>query len=238
MTKSREQFEFEINNASYFVISGGNTGALKKAELYKLSAIVFEYCTKYLYAKNDKAANYGVEIYTCTIQCLKNYKPDQSTPFLHYLKAALARNIKNSKQREEKKEKQLGGYQLVRDKENEDSLIEAQASTLPEPDEELSVKETILMQLEAVETVFIGKQERVKPYLRRLITREYAELIFHFLDGFSFIDTEMIKNAKFNRGLLPNQKEIASSFDRVEQDASRTIAKFKKEVEEILKKKC
>jgi len=90
--------------------------------------------------------------------------------------------------------------------------------------------------LETFENVFRNKQERVKPYLRKLITHEYFEYIAHFFRTYSFVDTEMVKNVLLYKKELPSQKEIAEGFGKLEADASRTINNFKKEVKEKLGK--
>jgi hypothetical protein len=234
--KSREQLEAEINMTPYFSITGDNTEALKKSELYKLSAMIFEYCKRFMYSRNDKAAQYGAEIYSCTINCLKNFKPEQSPSFLNYLKVALSRNIKNAEYRENKTKQKFNGN-FVRTDENEYySIIDNSPSRLGSPEEELTEKEMILDELGIVDDVFISKQDRVKPYLKKLISREYYDKIVRFFKVYSFIDLEMVKNTVLNKGALPSQKEIAESFGRHEADASRTLHKFIDEVRKKQKK--
>jgi len=238
MAKSREQLESEINGTKYFSITEDNTEVLKKSELYKLSALVFEYCNKYVFVKSGKASYYGEEIYNCTINCLNSFKSEKAVPFLHYLNAALSRSIKKADLREKKEIYKLG-QECIQTQEGEDySLLNIQSSPLLNPEEELIKKEEVMTELETVENVFKDKQERVKPYLRKLITHEYFEHIAHFFRTYSFVDTEMVKNVLLHKKKLPSQKEIAEGFGKLEADASRTINKFKKEVEEKLVKKC
>jgi hypothetical protein len=238
MAKSREQLESEINGTIYFSITGENTEALRKSELYKLSALVFEYCTKYVYKKSGKAFQYGEEIYYCTKNCLNSFKPEMAVPFLHYFNTALSRSIKKADLLEKKAIQNLGQEYIQTHKDEDYSLLDILSSPLLSPEEEIIKKEEIIAELEMVESVFKNKQERVKPYLRKLVTHEYFEKIVHFLGTYSFVDTEMIKNVLLNKKLLPSQKEIAEIFGKLEADASRTINKFKKEVEEKLGKKC
>lgn len=237
MAKSREQLESEINGTIYFSITGDNIEALRKSELYKLSALVFEYCNKYVYV-SGKASYYGEEIYYCTINCLNSFKPEKSVPFLHYLNAALSRSIKKADLREKNVIQKLGQEYIQTQKGKDYSLLNIQSSPLLNPEEEIIKKEEIMAELEIVENVFRNKQERVKPYLRKLVTHEYFEKIVRFLGTYSFVDTEMIKNVLLNKKVLPSQKEIAELFGKLEADASRTINKFNKEVEKKLGKKC
>jgi len=238
MAKTREQIESEINGTIYFSIMGDNIEALRKSELYKLSALVFEYCKRFMYVKGEKASNYGEEIYICTKDCLNNFKPEMNVPFIHYLNTALSRRIKKAEFHEEKTILKLGQEYTRTQEGKEYSLLDNQSSSFLNPEEEIIKKEEIIAELETVETVFRSKQERVKPYLKKLATREYFEKIVRFIGTYSFVDTEMVKNVFLNIKALPSQKEIAKKFGRVEADASRTINKFKKEVEEKLKKKC
>jgi len=235
MAKSREQLESEINGTIYFSITGDNTEALRKSELYKLSALVFEYCNKYVYRN---ASHYGEEIYYCTRNCLNNFKPEKAVPFLHYLNTALSRSIMKAELREKNVIQKLG-QDYVQTQEGKDySLLNNQSSPFLNPEEEILKKEEIKAELETVENVFRNKQERVKPYLRKLVTHEYFDKVIRFLGTYSFVDTEMVKNVLLNKKVLPSQKEIAETFGKLEADASRTINKFKKEVKEKLKKKC
>ena len=236
MAKSSEQLENEINGTIYFSITGDNTEALKKSELYKLSAQVFEYCNKFMYTKG-KAAHYGEEIYKCTKNCLNNFEPKKNVPFLHYLKAALSRSIDKAEYCEKKTIQKLGQEYVQTQAGESYSLIDIQRSFFPNPEEEVTEKERILAELETVEDVFKNKQERVKPYLSKLVTREFFEEIIRFTEYYSFIDTGMVKSVLFNKDPLLSQKEIAEIFGRHEADASRTINKFIKEVKEKFKEK-
>ena len=237
MAKSKEQLENEINGTIYFSIKGDNTEALRKTELYKLSALVFEYCNKYMYAR-EKASDYGLEIHKCTMSCLKIFIAEKGIPFLHYLKAALSKSIKKAERREKDITNKVEQDYIHVKEGSECSLIDIQSSPFPAPDEELVTKETIITGLEIIEDVFKSKQERIKPYLRKLVTREFFEAITHFTGRYSFVDIEMVKNARFNKDSLPSQKEIAEMFGRHEADASRTINKFIKEVKEKSREKC
>jgi hypothetical protein len=238
MAKSREQLESEINGTSYFSISGDNTEALKKSELYKLSALVFDYCNRYMYEKGRKASLYSEEIYKCTINCLNNFKPEIEVPFLHYLKAALSKSIKKAEYKEKRTIQKLGQSHLQTQEGEDFSLIDSQASPYLNPEDEVTEKDRIRTIFNAFDDVFKNKQERVKPYLSKLISREYFEDIVRFLGKYSFVDVEMVKSVLFHKETLPSQKDIAEMFGRHEADASRTINNFKKEVKEKLVKKC
>ena len=238
MVKSREQLESEINGTIYFSIKGDNTEALRKSELYKLSALVFEYCNKYVYVKSGRASKFGEEIYYCTIDCLNNFKPEENVPFVHYLNTALSRNIKKADHREKNVIQKLGQDYIQTQEGKKFSLLSNQSSPLQNPEDEIIKKEEIMEELDTVEKVFRNKLDKVKPYLRKLVTHEYFDKIVRFLGTYSFVDTEMVKNVLLNRKVLPSQKEIAEIFGKHEADASRTINKFKKEVERKLGKKC
>jgi hypothetical protein len=239
MAKSREQLEREINGTIYFSITGDNTEALRKSELYKLSALVFEYCNKYVYVKSGKASKFGEEIFNCTRDCLNNFKPEKEVPFVHYLNAALSRSIRKAEFREENAVQKLGQDCIQTQKGKKFSLLSNQRSSLQNPEEEIIKKEEIMEELDTVEKVFRNKQDRVKKlYLRKLVTHEYFDKIVRFLGTYSFVDMEMVKNVLLNKKALPSQKEIAETFGKLEADASRTINKFKREVERKLEKKC
>jgi hypothetical protein len=190
-----------------------------------------------MYAKG-KAAHYGEEIYKCTKNCLNNFKPEKNVPFLHYLKAALSRSIDKAEYCEKKTIQKLGQEYIQTEEGAAHSLIENKHSPFPNPEEEIIERERIMEKLDVVEDMFRNKQERVKPYLSKLVTREFFDEITRFIGYYSFIDTEMIKFVLFNKGSLPSQKEIAEIFGKHEADASRTIHKFKEEVKEKLREKC
>jgi hypothetical protein len=239
MAKTKEQLESEINGTNYFSIKGDNTEALRKTELYKLSALVFEYCKRFVYVKSEKGSQYGMEIYNCTVNCLNNFKPEMETPFLNYLNAALSRTIKTTEQREKNTVNKLWQDPVQTKNGKESSLIDTQGSSMLNPEEEAVKEGEILTALEVIENEFVNKQERVKPYLRKLLTREYFDCIVCFLGEYSFVDKEMVKNVYFSKKeSLPSQKEIADAFGKLEADASRTINNFKREVKEKLEEKC
>jgi hypothetical protein len=187
-----------------------------------------------MYAK-EKASDYGLEIHKCTKNCLDKFDPKRNVPFLHYLKAALSRSIYKAEYCEKKTIQKLGqDYTETK----EGAAYSLKHSPFPNPEEEIIERERIMEKLYTVEDVFKNKQERVKPYLSKLVTREFFDEITRFIGYYSFIDTEMIKSVLFNKGSLPSQKEIAEIFGRHEADASRTIHKFKEEVKEKLREKC
>jgi hypothetical protein len=108
--------------------------------------------------------------------------------------------------------------------------------------EEMAIRaENLRETLNAFDAVFVRTQERVKPYLRLLISAKYFEL-FEAADAqhqlprqYSFFDYEAIE--KWRTGdIVPTQRDIANEWDRTEQDASRTLGKFEKKVQEKLKK--
>ena len=238
MSKLQDRLESEINGTIYFSIAGDNTEALRKSELYKLSALVFEYCNRFMYAKGGKASYYGEEIYKTTKSCLDNFKPEMTVPFLNYLKAALSKSIKRADFLEKKTIQKLGREYVKTQTGENYSLVNIQISSLHNPEEELTEKEAIMTELETVDDVFRNKQERVKAYLSKLVTREYIEKVVRFFGIYSFVDVEMVKNVLFKKGSVPSQKDIAIAFGRLEADASRTMGKFRREVEQKLKKKC
>ena len=92
-----------------------------------------------------------------------------------------------------------------------------------------------------IDSLFERQQERTKPYLSALLTRELLEELLHVRDmsaeeiaglveGAHFADKEILADFMHNAGsadwTLPSQQEIAARFDRDKTDASRTMGKF------------
>jgi hypothetical protein len=108
--------------------------------------------------------------------------------------------------------------------------------------EKLAIKAKFLQEtLDAFNEVFGKTQERVKPYLSRLISAKYYESFEaagaprQLPQNYPFFDYEAI--AAWRGGeKTPAQKDIAREWGKTEQDASRTIGKFEKKVCEKLKK--
>jgi hypothetical protein len=91
-----------------------------------------------------------------------------------------------------------------------------------------------------MEDIFRSRQDRVKQYLRKLLTINYFDgIVAYYSDAhikkYAFVDYEMFEKYRYG-GTIPTQKEIASSFCKLEPDASRTIAKFERLVLTQVKK--
>jgi hypothetical protein len=105
------------------------------------------------------------------------------------------------------------------------------------PEELFMSAESLRETLDVFNEVFTKTQERIKPYLRLLISMKYFEAAIEaqkLQKQYPFFDyTEIALWAKEKK--LPGQKDIAQKWGRTESDASRTIEKFEKKVREKLK---
>ena len=96
-----------------------------------------------------------------------------------------------------------------------------------------------------IDSLFERQQERTKPYLAALLTREILEELFcvrdmsveeiaGLVEGAHFADKEILADFVQNAGsaewTLPSQQEVAARFDRDKTDASRTMGKFFKKM--------
>jgi hypothetical protein len=236
--KTEAELEREINEIAvlYSSITGENVEVLKETEQLKLFNRVFEYCKKYMYKKRKdelgftEADNHALEIYNCVKTCSENYKPE-SGEFLRYFKRSIKFAIRTVINKGIMDTTGNENY-LSEISEKEFNDIE---SNMPKPGEKFFLAIETEELLDAVEAVFCQKQDRVKPYLRALLTVELYDAIiqFNFRKHYSFVDMSIIKTALRNRGQVPLQKEIAKSFGKEhETDASRTIHKFFKKLKD------
>jgi hypothetical protein len=101
--------------------------------------------------------------------------------------------------------------------------------------------ESLSETLNAFNAVFAKNQERIKPYLRLLISAKYYEDFeaaiapYQLPQKYPFFDYEAITAWRAGK-ISPTQRDIAREWGRSEQDASRTIKRFEKKVQEKLKK--
>jgi hypothetical protein len=109
------------------------------------------------------------------------------------------------------------------------------------PEEIIIKAESLRATLDAFDAVFSKTQERIKPYLRRLISAKYYEYFEAAIaprqlsQKYPFFDYEAIAAWRTGKE-APTQRDIAREWERTEQDASRTIGRFEKKVREKLKK--
>jgi hypothetical protein len=106
------------------------------------------------------------------------------------------------------------------------------------PEEVFIHAELLIEILDGFNEVFSQTQERVKPYLSRLLSAKYYDAALEarkLKKEYPFFDYKEIAIWSRER-TIPNQKDIAESWKRNETDASRTIEKFEKRVREKLKK--
>ena len=102
-----------------------------------------------------------------------------------------------------------------------------------------------------IESLFDRQQERTKPYLAALLTRELLEELLHIHDmsaeeiaglvgGVHFADKEIVQDFVQNAGsadwTLPTQQEIAARFGRDKTDASRTMVRFLEKMNNLFQK--
>ncbi|GHV83211.1 hypothetical protein AGMMS50212_05510 [Spirochaetia bacterium] len=241
MQKTKEQLETKINESKYFSITGENIEALRKTELNKLSATIFEYC-HYIYHNQTKEL--GLEIHKCVISCLKTFNP-KNGKFINYFMSSL-KNVNNSIKIKENRD--VERYKNISDlkKNNEDCDFQIVDTVSPTPEEKLITRENTIEYFSAFENIYRGKQGRVKKYLQKLLTVKYLEEIIELesisdstiYTNFSFVDHDIYENYR-NDNNPPTQKEIAESLGKHEADASRTLARFEKLVKSIISsKKC
>jgi hypothetical protein len=106
------------------------------------------------------------------------------------------------------------------------------------PEEQFMNAESLAEILDVFDAVFAKTQERIKPYVRQLISAKYFEAALEarkLRKQYFFFDyAEIALWAKEKK--VPGQKDIAKKYGRTESDASRTIEKFEKKTRERLKK--
>ncbi|MDR0583294.1 MAG: hypothetical protein LBG57_02950, partial [Treponema sp.] len=111
----------------------------------------------------------------------------------------------------------------------------------PNPEETAIKTESLQETLDVFNEVFGGTQERIKPYLRRLISAKYYDYFEAAIAPrqlprkYPFFDYEAIAAWRSGKK-APTQRDIAREQGRTEQDASRTIGKFEKKVQKKLKR--
>jgi DNA-binding MarR family transcriptional regulator len=102
------------------------------------------------------------------------------------------------------------------------------------PEEAFIHTEFLIEVLDIFNEVFNKTQERVKPYLRQLLSAKYYEAAVEaqkLNKDYPFFDYKTIKTRAIGQN-ISTQKEIAEKWRRDESDASRTIEKFEKRVKE------
>jgi DNA-directed RNA polymerase specialized sigma subunit len=122
-----------------------------------------------------------------------------------------------------------------------DNFYEYQDFDSLNPEELIIKAESLQETLDAFNEAFNKTQDRVKPYLSRLISAKYYEYFEAVISPrqlpqtYPFFDYEAITAWRTGKE-SPTQKDIAREWGRTEQDASRTIGKFEKKVQKKLKK--
>jgi hypothetical protein len=216
--KSKEKLEREINETPYFTLLEDKDSAVRETAKNKLVLAIFDYCRNYWYSQPSKwtklnkkyqiESEVGLEI----MGCLKPgvFNPEKGKHFIHYLKRSIKNAINRCKKRYFRDNKSIDDTTPAENEKKEDAFIQ---------------KHDIL---NVIDKVFKSKQERIKPYLRALITLEILKAEFETLpDGYECIDYTFFE--KYSNGLKkPTQKEVAKDFGRDETDASRTINRFYK----------
>jgi hypothetical protein len=241
LLKSKAELEKEINETRYFALTRDDAASARETEKAKLFLAVLSYCRNYWYASPGKwNKNYGEiegEVYETFIACLKPgvFDPNAGTPFLKYLKTSIY-NLKvkvlSKEGKIQKNEKSDCDYksQLGADSEDCFSIIDTIES--PEYNKEASdavaSEQNVRDILNVIDEKFRNKQERVKPYLRTLLTLQHFQAIGsieNFPRDYECIDYAFLDTYK-NELELPAQKEVAASFGKSETDASRTLGGF------------
>ncbi len=91
---SKEQYIDLINNSIIFTLDN-KSSVIYEREKSKLIEYVYLYKT----CENEQNAEWGLEITSVVINCLKSYKPGE-TPFLHYFNVAFKKEIDKTKAKE------------------------------------------------------------------------------------------------------------------------------------------
>jgi hypothetical protein len=230
--KSKEELEREINETPYFTLTGEENSAARETEKNKLALTILDYCRKYWYEQtSDKWEEYNdtynieSEVDMAIIGCLKSgvFDPNSGIPFLHYLKRSIKHAINRAVSYIEKKKTQEKDY-IIKESNELKSLLESK----DDDDLPRSTPGNICDLLGAINNVFKEKQERVKPYLRKLFTLELLKIrtsIENLPRGYECIDYDFFD--KYSNELeIPSQKTVAADFGKDESDASRTIHTF------------
>jgi DNA-directed RNA polymerase specialized sigma subunit len=124
---------------------------------------------------------------------------------------------------------------------NQDDFYEYPDLNALKPEEKIFKMEFLGKTIDAFTEVFGKTQNRIKPYLSRLISAKYyayfedAAAPQHLPEKYPFFDYDAIA-AWQTKKETPTQKEIAQEWGRTEQDASRTIGRFEKKVQKKLGK--
>ncbi len=131
----------------------------------------------------------------------------------------------------------------------EDIFDEKDDSTYEEyiPSVEISIQleyeniESCKSKLNCINELFESKQERTKPLLSKLITRDIIEFvmksndILRFAESLSFFDMDIYKTFLAKKR-LPSNQDIAAYFSKKESSVSRTKKQFESELKDRLDK--
>jgi hypothetical protein len=193
----------------------------------------------------------GLSISSKTVNKIKRVV-DQKQIFIAYRKNAsyeeMVRWIAKSLNLEPKIVKKYLGMQnllntqeeyMDQDEANEKHGSSFSGFTPQNPEETFIHSESLIEILDVFNDVFSQKQERVKPYLSRLLSAKYYEAAVEARElkkEYSFFDYKEIAMWSREKN-VPTQKDIDEGYSRSETDASRTIEKFEKRVQEKLKNK-
>ena len=215
------ELEQTINNSPFFSILEENMEAVRDKEKAKLVLNLWKLSQHYWSKNKFQDENDYLSVINDTIlRCMERYQPEKGI-FTHFFKNQVKFALNNWI----KKEHKMAAKERNFIKTNSGF---AQNNTR-ETEENLKSHHQMTEYLDVIEQAFIGKQERVKPWLRTLWTRKCFNVLagINFPDKhYTWIDYEFLEKY---RGLkkLPNQREIAAIYGRVEQDASRAIRQFR-----------
>ncbi|MGL4987526.1 MAG: hypothetical protein ACRC5H_10390 [Treponemataceae bacterium] len=212
----------------------------------KLWTAIWMYCKKFQYAKkvedeicvknrNTLADKFSLEINQAILSSFNNYKSEKGK-FLNYLLRSLRNAIFEGRKTARKDKRNMRcEYQTQSDGE-EVSVFDTLPSNFVTPEEHFDSTESLqrcLHLFQLIEKTFNESQQRKKPYLSALLTQKFYDEIHVFeiktkkKYTFSFVDEEILTAEK-----KPKQQEVAACFERDKSDASRTINKFIKKLEE------
>lgn len=217
------ELEQKINNSPFFHAFGENMEAVRDREKAKLVLNLWKLSQQYWPKNRFNDQNEYLSVINDTIlRCMERFEPGKGI-FTNFFKNQVKFAIRNWIKKEREKGKQEKKYI----KATKDScLTQDHAYDMLENQES---HHQMSAYLEIIEQAFLGKQERVKPWLCTLWTRK----CFNFLAGtklpekrYTWIDYEFLEKYRKTKK-IPNQREIAALYGRVEQDASRAIRQFR-----------
>lgn len=238
MPKSIAELEQNINNSIFFSISGENVESLRNTAKTKLVFDLLEYGKFYW-----SIAKHGDAVHDAILYCMEKFSNEKGI-FTDFFKNRVKFEIINSIKTEKKDNYFYADPVLGVDDDGIeftffDTKEFAQNNVEQKIEKDISCQE-MAAYFEIIERSFLELQDRVKPMLRAYWTlRSFDALISINLPDYrryTWIDYDFLEKYRCAEK-TPTQKEVAASFNRSEQDASRAINKFIERISPLIKMK-